>query len=179
MENLIALAQQTQTQGTTTFEFVWWVASVVGLWKMFEKAGRPGWPALIPFYDAYKMCEICMANPWYWLRILVIFIPVIGWIAAIYFAYQMYKAVALSYGKPETYAWGLLFLGPVFLCMLGFGDADYYGPFGTGDKRTSQARQSQTVRFDVVKNEPEQPQRPAQVKPEEETVDFTFDQPEE
>ncbi len=182
-ENIMTAVQQTQNGGTSTVEFIWWVGTVVGLWKMFEKAGQPGWPSIIPFYNTYKMCEICMGNPWYWLRILVVFIPIIGWIAALYFGYQMYKAVALSFGKPETYAWGLLFLTPVFMCMFGFGEADYYGPNGVGDRRTSQAREAKTVNFDVVKNDPVQPQqtqtRVEPVQPEEETVDFNFDQPEE
>lgn len=189
-ENLLTYAQESQTTGTSFTEFVIYVASVVGMWKMFEKAGEPGWPAIIPFYNYYKLCQVAMGNPWYWLRFLVFVIPVFGWIACLYFMYQMYKATALAYGKPEGYAWGLLFLSPVFLCVLGFGDTDYYGPMGVMDKRTTQARQSRTVNFDVQKNDPEpapqqyqdfsQQTRAAEAAPaEEETVDFVFDQPEE
>ena len=181
-DNIMTAVQQSQNGGTSTFEFIWWVASVVGMWKMFEKAGEPGWPALIPFYNYYKLCDICMKNPWYWLRMFVVVIPVFGWIAYLYFAYQMYKAVAVSYGKPEVYAWGLIFLSPVFFCMFGFGEADYYGPNGVGDRRTSQARGAKTVNFDVIKNDSQPQQKQTRVepaKPEEDTVDFNFDQPEE
>ena len=182
-DSIITFAQETQNSGTSFMETVWWIASVVGLWKMFEKASQPGWPALIPFYDTYKMCEITMGNPWYWLRLLVVVVPFVGWIAALYFAYQMYKAVAVSYGKPETWAWGLLFLTPVFFCLLGFGDAEYYGPMGAGDTRTSQARSAKTVNFEVMENRKEEPvpqyKEPVveEVKPEESDVDFTFDEP--
>jgi hypothetical protein len=95
----------------------------------------------------------------------------------------MYKAVAVSYGKPETWAWGLLFLTPVFFCLLGFGDAEYYGPMGAGDTRTSQARSAKTVNFEVMENRKEEPapqyKEPVveEVKPEESDVDFTFDEP--
>lgn len=189
LSTLASYAQESQNGGTSFFELVWAVATIVGMWKMFEKAGEPGWPALIPFYDSYKLCEICMGNPWYWLRLFVVVVPIVGWIAAIYFAYQMYKAVALSFGKPESWSWGLLFLSPVFMCMLGFGDAEYYGPNGEDDRRTRQARQSKTVNFDVVKDDPvvepvrEYQDYSAQTRvnaaPEskEEDVDFTFDQP--
>ena len=185
-DNLIAFAQESQNTGTSSFETLCWIASVVGMWKMFEKAGEPGWPSLIPLYRSYKLCELTMGNPWYWLRLFVFCIPVVGWIAGFYFMYQMYRAVALAYGKPETYAWGLMFLTPIFYCLLGFGDASFYGPMGAGDTRTTQARQSRTVNFDVVKNEPEQKTYQNQpeveeIKPEpaakEDTVEFNFDEP--
>lgn len=187
-ENIMTAVQESQTTGSSTVEFIVYVASVVGMWKMFEKAGEPGWPALIPFYNYYKLCEVAMGNPWYWLRLLVFVIPVVGWVAGIYFMYQMFKATALAYGKPEGYAWGLIFLTPIFLCLLGFGDNDYYGPMGVMDRRSSQARAAKTVNFDVQRNDaaPEYedytPRRPAQEAPKaeaEDTVDFTFDQPEE
>lgn len=183
-ENIASAAQQTQNGGTSTFELIWYVASVVGMWKMFEKADRPGWPALIPFYNSYKQCEIVMGNPWYFLRLFVVVIPVIGWIAGIYFYFQIAKATALAYGKPETWSWGYLFLTPVFYCMTGFGDADYYGPMGVGDTRTEAARGARTVDFDVVRNEAPQnytdlsDQTRMNASEEAETVDFTFDQPE-
>lgn len=189
----IASAAQNQSGGTSTFELLWSVATIAGMWKMFEKAGRPGWPSLIPFYNTYKHCEIVMGNPWYWLRMFVVIIPVIGWIAAIYFYFQISKATARAYGKPDSWAWGYLLLTPVFYCMTGFGDAEYYGPYGAADNRTSDARGARTVDFDVISNEPSQhtvnetPQytvneTPQYAEPvqeaEEETVDFTFDQTE-
>ena len=178
-DNIMTAVQQSQNGGTSTFEFLWWIASVAGMWKMFEKAGEPGWPALIPFYNYYKLCEICMGNPWYWLRMFVVIIPFFGWIGYIYFSYVMYKAVARSYGKPDTYAWGLLFLTPVFYCMLGFGETDYYGVNGEADRRTSQAKSAKTVNFEVVKDEPARPAQEVRSETEEEVVDFIFDEPEE
>ena len=190
---LAAYASQSDNGGYSLVEVIFYAASVAGLWKMFEKAGEMGWPAVIPFYNMYKMCDLAMGKPWYWLRILFFCIPVVGWIIGIYYMYQMYKAVALSYGKPASWAWGLILLQPIFLCILGFGDASYYGPMGAGDTRTSQAREAKTVNFDVIKNEPEQPYqdytRPAQQdvhveevhqsSGEEDVVDFNFDQPTE
>jgi hypothetical protein len=71
----------------------------------------------------------------------------------------------------------MIFLTPVFFCMLGFGDADYYGPMGEGDKRTSQARAAKTVNFEVVEDRKEEPvqhrQEPVveEVKPAEPIVE--------
>lgn len=136
------------------FSTIWYLAGVAGMWKMFEKAGEDGWKAIIPFYNQYILCDKVMKNPWYWLRLMVVIIPFIGWVAYFYFKYQIGKATARAYGQPDSYAWGYTFIDPVFYCVTGFGQYDYYGPFGSGDTRTGEARQAKTVDFDVVKNEP-------------------------
>ncbi len=185
MDTILSYAQD-QGNGASTFELIFQIASIVGMWKMFEKAGEDGWPALIPFYNAYKLCGITMGNPWYWLRLFVAIIPVVGWVAAFYFYYQMCRAAALAYGRPESWTWGYFFLSPIFYCLTGFGDAEYYGPMGVNDNRTGEARGARTVDFDVVKNQPDYrepeympPEPVPQEKAEEEVVDFVFDQPEE
>lgn len=173
MESLLAYAQENsgQTSGMSTF---WFIIGAIGLWKMFEKAGVPGWSGIIPLYRDYKLCEKVMGDPWYWVRTLVVFIPIVGWIAAIYFQYQISKATAQAYGKPDSWAWGYLLLPPIFWVMTGFDSSSYYGPFGSGDRRTGEAREAKTVDFDVVKNEPVQAEpAPAQ---EESDVDFDFNQ---
>ena len=173
MEGLLAYAQENGAQGSGMSTF-WFIIGAVGLWKMFEKAGDQGWPAIIPFYRQYKLCEKVMDDPWYWLRVLLVFVPVVGWIAAIYFEYQICKATAQAYGKPEGWAWGYLLLPPVFWALTGFDSSSYYGPFGSGDRRTGEARSARTVDFDVVKNDPA-PERPAPPQ-EESDVDFDFNQ---
>ena len=177
MESILAYAQENSAQGSSMSTF-WFILGAIGLWKMFEKAGVPGWAGIIPLYRDYKLCEKVMGNPWYWVRVLVlVFIPVIGWIGAIYFEYQICLATAKAYGKPDGWAWGYLFLAPVFWLITGFDSSSYYGPFGSGDNRTGEARQAKTVDFDVIKNEPAQP---AQEEPapaaEESDVDFDFNQ---
>ena len=186
MDSILTYIQEDSTQ-TSSFSLIFEIASIVGMWKMFEKADEPGWAAIIPFYNVYKLCEITMRNGWYWLRLLLFLIPIIGWIPGFYFLFQMCKATAKSYGQPDSWAWGYLFLSPVFYCITGFGSAAYYGPFGEGDNRTGDAREAKTVNFDVVKNAPVRENsdfaEPADAEPipevKEETVDFVFDQPEE
>lgn len=43
------------------------VLVIVAMWKMFEKAGEPGWASLIPFYNAYVLFKISWGNGWYFL----------------------------------------------------------------------------------------------------------------
>jgi hypothetical protein len=157
------------------------VLGAIGLWKMFEKTGEPGWAGIIPFYRQYKLCEKVMGDPWYWLRLFVACVPIIGWVAAVYFYYQISKATAEAFGKPEAWAWGYFFLSPVFWMITGFDDSSYYGPYGEGDSRTGEARQAKTVDFDVVKDTPEP--APARTKqaaaPSESDVEFDFYQQDE
>lgn len=40
---------------------------VIGLWKLFKKAGKQGWEAIIPFYNTYVLVEISGLNWWYFL----------------------------------------------------------------------------------------------------------------
>lgn len=173
MESLLSYAQENSAQGSSMSTF-WFILGAVGLWKMFEKAGVPGWAGIIPLYRNYKLCEKVMGDPWYWLRLLLVFVPIIGWIAALYFDYQISLATAKAYGKPDGWAWGYLFLPPVFWAITGFDSSSYYGPFGSGDSRTGDARQAKTVDFDVIKNEAAQPE-PAP-SGEESDVDFDFNQ---
>ncbi len=180
-DTLVTYAQNNEG-GSSMFTTLVWVATIAGLWKMFEKAGEPGWAGIIPFYNQYKLCEKVMANPWYWLRLFILCVPIIGWFGFFYFQYQIGKATARAYGQPDSYAWGYTFIPAVFYCITGFGNYDYYGPYGEGDMRTRDARQARTVDFDVIKEAPAA--RPAaepvveEVKPAkaESEVEFDFNQ---
>lgn len=90
-------------------------------WKIYTKAGAPGWACLVPFYNFYVLCEFCGVKNW-WL----IFIP----FANIYIAIVSLGALARSFGKDTSFAVGLFFLGFIFYPILGYGDAQYVGPNG-------------------------------------------------
>ena len=168
MEQFLAYASE--NSGTTSGgSGIGYIIMAIGLWKMMEKAGEPGWVGIIPFYNQYKLCEKVMNNPWYWVRLFIVIIPIVGWFMYFYFAYQMGKATAKAYGQPEGWAWGYTFLAPVFYCITGFGQYNYYGPFGVGDARTGEARQARTVDFDVVDKQP---------APAESDIEFDFHQDE-
>lgn len=175
MDQLLAYAQETSQEASGPSLF-WYIVMAVGLYKMFEKAGIEGWAGFVPFYNQYKLCEAVMGNPWYWLRKIVIVVPVIGWIAYLYFSFQIGKATAKAYGQSDTWAWGYLFLEPVFFCITGFSKQySYYGPYGAGDTRTGSARQAKTVDFDVVKNRPQPKAEPVK-EPTGDDVEFDFHQ---
>jgi uncharacterized membrane protein YoaK (UPF0700 family) len=97
------------------------VMVIAGFWKTFEKAGQPGWAAIVPIYNIYILCKIT-GKPWWWL--LLMFIPVVGFVIAIIIA----LSVAKAFGRSQLFGIGLAFLAPIFYCILGFGKSEYRGP---------------------------------------------------
>jgi Family of unknown function (DUF5684) len=97
------------------------VGVIAGLWKAFEKAGKPGWAAIVPIYNVVVMLEIA-GKPIWWL--LLFFIPCVNIIISIVVSI----AVAEAYGKSQAFGIGLALLGFIFWPILGFGDAKYVGP---------------------------------------------------
>jgi len=93
---------------------------VASVWKVFVKAGKPGWAALVPIYNLIVLLEI-VGKPAWW--IILFFIPIANFIVAI----LIYVNLAKAFGKSTGFAIGLLLLGIVFFPILGFGDAEYQG----------------------------------------------------
>ena len=105
------------------FGLVLTVFIIIGLWKMFEKADKPGWASLIPIYNIYVLIEIA-GRPWWWLILMLIpFVNIIVWLL-------LCIDVAKSFGK-DAIIWGVLLLfilSGVGFVLLGFSDAAYEGP---------------------------------------------------
>ncbi|MDB5339261.1 MAG: hypothetical protein JWN70_4880 [Planctomycetaceae bacterium] len=97
------------------------VLVIVGLWKMFEKAGKPGWAAIVPIYNLVVLLDI-VGRPIWW--VLLYFIPCVNFIIPIVVAIDLAK----SFGKGTGYGLGVAFLPFIFIPMLGFGSARYVGP---------------------------------------------------
>lgn len=100
------------------FGLLFLVLIIYSLWKVFEKAGQPGWAAIIPFYNLYIMLKIAKKPGW-WL--ILMFIPLVNLVIFI----LTYIAFAKAFGKGTGFALGLVFLGFIFFPLLAFGDAQY------------------------------------------------------
>ena len=94
---------------------------IVAMWKVFTKAGQPGWASIIPIYNLYIWCKI-VGRPWWW--ILLMLIPFVNFIIAIILCIDLAK----SFGKGVGFGLGLALLGFIFWPILGFGSAQYQGP---------------------------------------------------
>jgi hypothetical protein len=98
---------------------------IVAMWKVFTKAGQPGWASIIPIYNVYIWCKI-VGRPGWW--VILLFIPLVNFIIAIILCIDLAK----SFGKGVGFGLGLAFLGFIFWPILGFGSAQYQGPSAGG-----------------------------------------------
>jgi hypothetical protein len=105
------------------FIFAFAIFIIAAMWKVFTKAGQPGWAAIIPIYNIYIMTKIA-GKPGVWT--LLCLIPLINMIFVIW----LYNMISKSFGKDEGFTVGLVLLGIVFWPILGFGSARYQGPYG-------------------------------------------------
>jgi len=91
-----------------------------GMWKVFVKAGEPGWAAIVPIYNAVILLKIS-GKPIWW--IVMLFIPCVSIVFLLLIALELAK----SFGKDAGYGIGLFFLPFIFYPLLGFGNAQYQG----------------------------------------------------
>lgn len=96
------------------------VFMVASVWKVFVKAGEPGWACLIPIYNLFIFLKI-IGRPWWWIILAVI--PIISLVLLI-----TPFDLAKRFDKGVGFGFGLLFLGFIFYPILGFGDAEYTAP---------------------------------------------------
>lgn len=102
------------------------VIMIASLWKIFKKAGKPGWASIIPFYNLYTFFEVAGMNGW---MFLLTFIPLVNIVVLV----MAYLSFAKAFGKTAGYAVGLIFLSIIFFPMLAFGKAEYVG---AGDSKS-------------------------------------------
>ena len=94
------------------------VLMIAAMWKVFVKAGEPGWAAIIPIYNFIVLLKIARKPIWW---IVLLLIPLVNLVIIII----IYIALAQNFGKGTGFALGLAFLPFVFFPILAWGDARY------------------------------------------------------
>ena len=126
---------------------IWWLLQVIANWRIFTKAGEAGWKSIIPVYGDYVSYRIAWQPAYFWLvfilgiissvasgmadpngtnvtiLLIVSLIRIVLAIISILYSVKLARA----FGKGIGFAIGLIFLQPIFMLILGFGDCDYYG----------------------------------------------------
>ena len=97
------------------------VLTVAGTWRMYEKAGQPGWASLVPIYNLIVLLRIAGER---WWCILLLLIP--GLNAVVYILLCI--DVAKRFGKGVLFGLCLCWAGSLFFPILGFGPAQYQKP---------------------------------------------------
>lgn len=123
---------------------IWFVITIIGYWKLFEKAGQPGWKSIIPIYNEYCIYKIGWNGGIYWLNLLLnalsgfflyqmgveqviiwvllsLLVSVLALILRVVFCIKL----AQAYNKSGAFAIGLILFYPIFMLILAFGDGEY------------------------------------------------------
>ncbi|WP_230467769.1 DUF5684 domain-containing protein [Lujinxingia vulgaris] len=90
----------------------------VSMWKIFTKAGQPGWMSLIPVLNVIILVQITGKEMWW---VILLFVPIANLVATVIIS----LALAEAFGKDALWGLGLIFLPMIFLPMLAFGNAQY------------------------------------------------------
>lgn len=105
------------------------VFAIITMWKLFQKAGRPGWAAIVPVYNFWVLFEISGKPGWWALIGLAGIIPFLGpFVSIAYFVLYVIAMLELAkrFGKDTTFAVvGLILFSIIGMAMLAFGDAKY------------------------------------------------------
>ena len=130
------------------------VLPIVAMWKVYVKAGIPGWGVLVPIYNMYLLFKIAWNTKMCWIMLACSILPGIlsgfvvgmdgnealagvlpllmmaGVIATLVIGIINTVKLAKAFGKGGGFAVGLIFLSIIFYCILAFGKAQYIGPEG-------------------------------------------------
>jgi hypothetical protein len=94
------------------------VLMVAAMWKIFTKAGEPGWACLVPIYSTCVLLKIAGKPMWWFLLMLIPLVNIIIIIITL-------VGLSNKFGKGGGFAVGLFLLPVIFYPILGFGDAEY------------------------------------------------------
>ena len=96
------------------------VIGLVAMWRIFSKAGEPGWKCLIPLYNTYTEFKFVFGNGWLFLLMLI---PFVNIVMLILLEVELCK----SFGRGVGFTIGMILLPTIFMLILGFGGAEYIG----------------------------------------------------
>ena len=133
---------ETTGMGWLFVSLAWYIFILIAGWKLFEKAGEPGWKSLIPIYGSYILYKISWKTSMFWVYLACVVVS--GFMGAsensmlvtvgsllslasfILMIIQTHK-LSKAFEHGAGYTIGLLLLRPVFILILGFGSAAYKG----------------------------------------------------
>ena len=124
------------------------VLEIIAYWKLFKKAGEPGWKAVIPAYGPYTMFRLAWRPLYFWILVglgvlsglfsslmltgrrglaVFVFLHVVFAVAMLVVYIIFLVKLAHAYGKGPGFAVGMVFLTAIFVLILAFGDSQYIG----------------------------------------------------
>jgi hypothetical protein len=111
--------------GTAPLVVMWAgiLITIVSAWRVFAKAGKPGWASIVPIYNLVVWQQIA-GKPLWWIALY--FVPFVNLVVAVLCGF----ALARNFGKGKAFGLGLVLLPWIFIPVLAFGDDVYLGTAG-------------------------------------------------
>ena len=112
----------------------WYVLLAIAYWKIFEKAGEPGWKALIPFYNTYSQYKFTWNPNMFWIVLVCSLLGGVlgsteGTLSYVGTLFTLASAIvniiaanklSKAFGHGVGFTIGLFFLNPIFMLILAF-----------------------------------------------------------
>lgn len=98
---------------------------IISTWKINQKAGRPGWPAIVPVYNVIVLLQISRLSPYLVFILIGSIIPFIGFFVSLGFNIMLNIFLGKAFGKSTGFIIGMILLPIVFYPILAFGDSKY------------------------------------------------------
>jgi tetratricopeptide (TPR) repeat protein len=129
-----------------SFVIYWVICIIIGLfillchWFVYEKAGRPGWAAIIPIYNTVVLFQIAGYSGW---AVLLLLVPIVNIIVS----FVVYLKLAERFGRGTLFGIGLVFLSPIFFAILAFNKNIQYEHGGRVSPPAASAPSSSTREY--------------------------------
>lgn len=117
--------------------------NIIGLFKIFQKMGMPGWKGIIPIYNTYGLYNVLWEKKYFWVyfvaqlclgvfkpdesNLLVSLVILVMSVLTIVLGMKLYIKLAKAFGKGTGFGVLTFFFAPICLAILGFGSAEYEG----------------------------------------------------
>ena len=111
------------------------IVSIIAYWKLFTKAGKPGWASIIPFYSNWVLMEIAGLN-WWWFLIAMAtsifsFLEIdgligIAGIASFIANFNCYYNISKKFNKDDTFSIFAGIFNFIFVLILGLSKKEIY-----------------------------------------------------
>ena len=98
---------------------------LIASWRVFAKAGQPGWAVLIPFFNIYVYTQVLRRPKWWILLYFFGLLPFVGSLVFLFVSIIDSVRMAKVFGKTPVFGVGLLLLPFIFYLVLAFGSADH------------------------------------------------------
>lgn len=140
------ITQQITTTGYAASAFIG-ILTIIAWWKVFKKAGEPGWKSIVPLYDGHVLYGLCWKSIYFWISticllastailqfspnqtpallpgILAVVLFIVSGVISIKFNFKLSRA----FGHGVGFGIGLWLLHTIFSLILGFGKSEYVG----------------------------------------------------